>query len=167
MNTVLSEHDLDLVSRSEAQTRRLGTRLGALLHPGDVICLAGKLGTGKTCFAKGVGRGLGVKRPITSPTFTLINEYREDGGRPPFYHIDLYRVESVEEVKALGLEEYLYGEGVCIIEWADRARGALPKEYLWILLRHVDETKRGILMRAVGKRYQELLQEFKRRTFGI
>jgi len=164
---VLNEHTLDFVSRSEAQTRRLGARLGALLRSGDVICLAGELGTGKTCFTQGVGRGLGAKRPITSPTFTLINEYRGTEMRLPFYHIDLYRIESAEEVLTLGLEEYLYGNGVCVVEWADRARGMLPKEHLWILFRHMDETRRGILIRAVGKRYQKLLQEFKRRTFGI
>ncbi len=167
MDVILGKHDLDFVSRSEAQTRRLGARLAELLRPGDVICLVGELGTGKTCFAQGVGCGLGAKEPITSPTFTLINEYRGAGMRLPFYHIDLYRIESAKDLLSLGLEDYFYGEGVCVIEWADRARGALPQEHLWVRLRHVDETKRAILMRGVGKRYQELLREFRKRTFGI
>jgi tRNA threonylcarbamoyladenosine biosynthesis protein TsaE len=85
----------------------------------------------------------------------------------PFYHIDLYRIEEAKEALALGLEEYFYGEGACVVEWADRAPEALPAEHLWIELRHIDETKRGLLMKAVGKRYKELLREFKRRAFGI
>ena len=166
MSIISDDRSLDLVSRSEAQTRRFGARLGALLQRGDVICLAGELGTGKTCLAQGIGRGLGVEGPITSPSFTLIGEYRARTGMP-FYHIDLYRIAGPEEALALGLEEYFYGEGVCVVEWADRAPEALPAEHLWIALRYLDETKRGILMKAVGRRYEELLREFKRRAFGI
>ena len=137
------------------------------MQGGDVICLAGELGSGKTCLAQGIGRGLGIEGPITSPTFTLINEYRQEQARLSFYHIDLYRLGEAKEALALGLEEYFYGEGVCVVEWADRAREVLPAEYLWIELRYIVETKRGLLMKAVGKRYEELLQEFKRSAFGV
>jgi len=164
---ILNEHSLDFISHSEAQTRRLGARLGRLLRSGDVICLAGELGVGKTCLAQGIGWGLGIEGPITSPSFTLINEYKQEQAMLPFYHIDLYRIEEAKEALALGLEEYFYGEGACVVEWADRAPEALPAEHLWIELRHIDETKRGLLMKAVGKRYKELLREFKRRAFGI
>lgn len=164
---VLDERSLDFISHSEAQTRRLGARLGELLQGGDVVCLVGELGAGKTCLAQGIGRGLGIEGPITSPSFTLINEYKQEQAMLPFYHIDLYRVGEAKEALALGLEEYLYGKAACVVEWADRAPEALPAEHLWIDLRHIDETKRGLLMKAVGKRYEELLREFKRRAFGI
>jgi len=164
---ILDEHSLDFISHSEAQTRRLGARLGELLQSGDVICLAGELGAGKTCLAQGIGQGLGIEGPITSPSFTLINEYRPEQARLPFYHIDLYRIEEAKETLSLGLEEYFYGEGACVVEWADRALQALPAEHLWIELRYIVETKRGLLMKALGKRYEQLLREFKRMAFGI
>ena len=167
MAPVLDERSLDFISHSEAQTRRLGVRLGELLQGGDVICLVGELGAGKTCLAQGIGRGLGVEGPITSPSFTLIKEYRQERARLPLYHIDLYRIEDSNEALALGLEEYFYGEGICVVEWADRVPEALPAEHLWIELCYIDETKRSLLMKAVGKRYEELLREFKRRAFGI
>ncbi len=167
MVPILNEHSLDFVSHSETQTRRFGARLGELLQAGDVICLAGELGVGKTRLAQGIGQGLGVEGPITSPSYTLINEYGPNQARLPFYHIDLYRLEEAEETLTLGLEEYFYGEGVCVVEWADRVPETLPAEHLWIELRHIAETKRGLLIKAVGNRYQELLREFKRAAFGI
>jgi tRNA threonylcarbamoyladenosine biosynthesis protein TsaE len=156
---------LDLISHSEAQTRRFGARLGEFLQGGDVICLAGELGAGKTCLAQGIGRGLGIEGPITSPSFTLINEYRQERARLPFYHADLYRLGEAKEALTLGLDEYFYGEGVCVVEWADRAPEALPAEHLWIELRYIAQAKRGLLMKAVGKRYEELLWEFCRSEF--
>ena len=168
MVPILDEHTLDFISHSVAQTRRLGAHLGELLRSGDVICLEGELGTGKTCLAQGIGQGLGVIESITSPTFILVNEYHPPPPNPVLYHIDLYRLDdAVKEVGALGFEDYLYGEGVCVIEWADRGREALPTECLRISLRHISETKRGISMTAVGERYQGLLQEFKKNAFGI
>ena len=163
----MEECGLDLISHSEAQTRQIGARLGGLLRGGDVVCLAGELGAGKTCFAQGIGQGLGIEGPITSPSFTLINEYRQERARLPFYHVDLYRLGEAKEVLTLGLEEYFYGEGVCVVEWADRAPETLPAEHLWIELRYIVETKRGLLMKAVGNRYEELLGEFRRRAFGV
>jgi tRNA threonylcarbamoyladenosine biosynthesis protein TsaE len=167
MAPILDEHSLDFISHSEAQTRRFGARLGEFLQGGDVICLEGELGAGKTCLAKGIGQGLGIAGPITSPSFTLINEYRQEQSRLLFYHIDLYRLGEAKETLTLGLEEYFYGEGVCVVEWADRAPGAIPAEHLWIEFRYIVETKRGLLMKAVGRRYEELLREFKRGAFGI
>jgi tRNA threonylcarbamoyladenosine biosynthesis protein TsaE len=150
----------DFISRSEEQTRRLGSQLGKLLQRGDVICLAGELGTGKTCFAQGIGQGLGIEEPITSPSFTFVKEYRQ-GGALTLYHVDLYRIENVKETLTLGLEEYLYGDGACVVEWADRAIEALPADHLWIAFRHINERERGILMKAKGKRYEKLLLDFK------
>jgi tRNA threonylcarbamoyladenosine biosynthesis protein TsaE len=162
---ILDEHTVDLVSRSADQTRRLGIRLGELLGDGAVICLTGELGTGKTCLVQGVGTGLGVVDRITSPTFTLINEYR--GGRLTLYHVDLYRIVDAKAALAFGLDDYLYGEGVCAIEWAERVREAWPDELLLVSLRHIDETKRGVTLRAYGARYKRLLAQFRQTAFGV
>ncbi len=165
---ILDEHTLDFVSHSAAQTRRFGARLGVLLQAGDVICLEGEMGSGKTCLVQGIGRGMGVVDPVTSPTFTLIAEYRPAPPAPVLYHIDLYRLDRpVDEAWALGLEDYLQANGACVIEWADRIRSALPRERLWVTLRHVDETKRGLLMVACGSRYDELIQKFRQSAFGV
>lgn len=165
---ILDEHTLDFISHSPEQTRRLGLRLGLLLQAGDIICLEGELGTGKTCLAQGVGEGMGVAEPITSPTFILVAEHRPPPPAPTLYHIDLYRLDhAIEEALALGLDDYLLGQGVCLVEWAERIRAALPDERLWITLRHLDTSKRGIVMQAAGARYDELLREFRRTTFGV
>jgi tRNA threonylcarbamoyladenosine biosynthesis protein TsaE len=165
---ILDEHVLDFVSHSPAQTHRFGMRLGLLLQAGDVVCLEGDLGTGKTCLAQGVGEAMGVVESITSPSFTLIAEHRLPTPAPTLYHIDLYRLnEPVDEALAMGLEEYLSGDGVCVIEWADRIEPALPDERLWIALRHLDVSKRGIMFVAMGTRYDQLLREFRRTAFGV
>jgi tRNA threonylcarbamoyladenosine biosynthesis protein TsaE len=130
-----------------------------------VICLTGELGSGKTCLAQGLGVGLGVKERVTSPTFTLVNEYR--GGRLCLYHVDLYRIADSRVALAFGLDEYLYGEGVCAIEWAERVREIWPDEVLVISLRHIDENKRGVTLRAYGQRYLSLLTQFKHTAFGL
>ncbi len=168
MSPILNEHNLDFISHSQAQTRRLGARLGELLQAGDVICLVGELGTGKTCLTQGIGRGMGVTSPITSPTFTLIGEYRSPDTGLTLYHVDFYRLaDATSEAVNLGVEDYLYGDGVCVIEWADRAATILPGERLWITLRHVDDTKRELLMEARGERYLRLLRDFRQRAFGV
>jgi len=165
---ILDEHTLDFISHSPEQTRRLGARLGALLQRRDAVCLEGELGTGKTCLAQGIGLGMGVREPITSPTFTLIAEHRPPPPAPMLYHIDVYRLEApAAEALALGLDEYLGGEGVCVIEWADRIQAILPDERLWISLRHLNTSKRGIVLMATGQRYEELLRRFRQSAFGV
>ncbi len=165
---VLNEHTLDFISHSTEQTQRFGIRLGALLKAGDVICLEGELGSGKTCLAQGVGQGMGVPEPITSPSFTLVMEHRPSPPAPVLYHIDLYRLDMpVEEAMAFGLDDYLQGVGVCLIEWADRIESVLPHERLWISMRYLDAGKRGIVMKASGQRYDDLLREFRQSAFGV
>jgi tRNA threonylcarbamoyladenosine biosynthesis protein TsaE len=165
---ILNAHTLDLISHSPEQTRRLGTHLGALLRAGDLLCLEGDLGTGKTCLAQGIGWGLCIMEPITSPTFTLVAEYHPPLPAPSLYHIDLYRLSSpMDEALDIGLEEYVQGDGICLIEWAERVRPMLPDEHLWLQLRHLDATKRGILITARGKRYEELLAGFRQSAFGV
>jgi tRNA threonylcarbamoyladenosine biosynthesis protein TsaE len=165
---ILDEHTLDLISHSPAQTLRFGARLGALLETSDVVCLEGELGAGKTCLAQGIGQGMGVVEPITSPTFTLVAEHRPPSSAPVLYHIDLYRLESpVIEALSFGLDEYLLGNGICVIEWADRVGPALPAERLWITLHYLDVSKRGIVMSASGPRYDRLIQQFRQSAFGV
>ncbi len=168
--TPSADPTLDFISHSVTQTQRVGSRLADLLAPGDVLLLEGPLGSGKTVLTQGIAHGLGISDYVTSPSFTLINEYRpkDVGGRLPLYHIDLYRLEdATQEAMAMGLEEYLYGNGVSVVEWADRAPDILPQEHLLIRLSLVSETKRGVRMIPHGSRYLELLREFKYRAFGI
>jgi tRNA threonylcarbamoyladenosine biosynthesis protein TsaE len=131
--------------------------LGSFLGPGDLIALQGDLGSGKTNFVKGLARGLGIKASVHSPTFILMNEYRE--GRLPLYHVDAYRLSGPAEAINLGLEDYLNDLGVTVIEWADRIRDVLPEELMWIEFRHLAESERGISFRALGERYERLLDK--------
>lgn len=154
---------LDVISHSVEQTRRLAARLAELLQPGDVVLLGGNLGAGKTVFAQGVAAGLGITEPVTSPTFTLIHEYE---GRLPLYHVDLYRIGGDAEAGDLGLEEYLYGNGVTLIEWAERASGLVPREHLLVTLRPVSDTKRALRFEPSGECYRQVVAAFKRDAFG-
>ncbi len=166
MSPILTANTLDIISHSPAQTRRLGSRLGALAQAGDIYCLEGPLGSGKTSFVQGIGDGMGVAGPVVSPTFVLVNVYRGAPGRPPLYHLDLYRISGPQEALDFGLEDYLYGEGVVAIEWPERIKEALPSEYLWISFRHLDATKRGLLMQPRGARYEALLAQLQRDIYG-
>lgn len=165
MSPVLDDKMLDFISHSDAQTRRLGARLATLLQGGEVVCLEGELGTGKTCFVQGVGKGLGVTEPVLSPSFTLIREYNSSPGRPRLIHVDLYRL-SEADIPSLGLEEYWTPECIVVIEWADRLGDAAPEDRLAVTLRFVDDTKRGLTFTAHGEAYMGLLDTFKRSVIG-
>jgi tRNA threonylcarbamoyladenosine biosynthesis protein TsaE len=138
-------------------TDRFGRRLGQLAQPGDVICLNGDLGAGKTTLSKSVGLGLEVEDYITSPTFTIINEYE---GRLPLYHFDVYRLNDGEELYDLGVDDYFYGEGVCLIEWAENIRDYLPEDRLelWIY-RSDNPDDRVVQLKAFGDRSEFLAKE--------
>jgi tRNA threonylcarbamoyladenosine biosynthesis protein TsaE len=123
---------MDRIFKNEAETRAFGLRLAASARPGTVVALIGELGTGKTTLTKAVAEGLGVTESVTSPTFTIIKEYAS--GRLPLYHFDLYRVGDAEEMYALGFEDYFYGDGVTVVEWADRAEELLPRDAIVIRL---------------------------------
>lgn len=164
MSPISNEYVLDIISHSAAQTQRFGARLGEVARAGDLVCLEGELGSGKTCFVQGLGRGLGIPGAIHSPTFILANEHR--GGRLPLFHLDVYRLRGAEEAMGIGLDDYLSGDGVCVIEWAEKIRAALPPERLWIAFRHLGEAKRGLMIEARGARYEGLLSEFRTSAFG-
>ncbi len=156
--------DLELISHSLDQTRRIGVRLAGLLTVGDLLLLEGEFGAGKTSFTQGIAKGLNVDNPyVTSPTFTLINEYP---GRLPLYHIDLYRLDNPDQLHELGLAEYIYGDGVTVIEWPALAAPLLPAEHLTIYLTHLTDTKRAFRFHAEGTHYQALLQQFKDQAFS-
>lgn len=108
------------------ETFQIGLKLGQEAKAGDVLCLEGDLGVGKTVFTQGFGNGLSILEPINSPTFTIVQEYEE--GRMPFYHFDVYRIEDIEEMYEIGYEEYFYGSGVCLIEWSNLIEELLPKK---------------------------------------
>jgi len=143
---------------SAEETGDLGALLGGLLRSGDVITLNGELGAGKTCFATGVARGLDITDRITSPTFTLINEY---DGRLPLYHLDVYRLTSPEELEDLGYEEYFYSLGVTLIEWAEQVEQYLPAERLDIFIEKQldDDNFRKLRLIPRGTRYNKLVEE--------
>lgn len=134
----------------------LGERLGKILHPGDVLALFGDLGAGKTTFTKGIARGLGLADDVHSPTFTLIHEHI---GPTPLYHVDLYRLETEAEVDSLGIEEYIYSEGITIIEWADRMKSMLPPERLDIELKMTGDNDREMILETTSPRLQAIIEE--------
>jgi tRNA threonylcarbamoyladenosine biosynthesis protein TsaE len=138
-----------------------------LLKAGDVICLEGDLGSGKTTLTQGIGRGLGVDAAITSPTFIIVNEYLVRNQPHKLCHIDLYRIETSIEARTLGLEDYFYGDAICVIEWAERAVNILPKERLWISLRYLRNSERHFEFLASGARYEELLRHLFQETGGL
>ena len=145
-----------IATSSLEETRRLGERLGRLLKEGDIICLHGELGAGKTTFTQGIAKGMGVAKAfITSPTFVIANEYK---GRLTLYHIDLYRLNNIAEIEDIGLSEYLKGEGVTVIEWAEKAEGLLSEERLSVYLENLGGDKRRLAFKAKGKRYEEIVQ---------
>jgi tRNA threonylcarbamoyladenosine biosynthesis protein TsaE len=150
------------MSPSVEKTMWLGQELGSLTEEGDVIALIGDLGGGKTWFTKGIALGLGIDADsIVSPSFTLVNEYH---GTHPLYHIDLYRLTSKADIAAFGLEEYLTGSGIVVIEWADRWRDELPEETIHIELRMIDEYTRELSFFGSHTRSLEVLKCLKQRV---
>jgi tRNA threonylcarbamoyladenosine biosynthesis protein TsaE len=129
-------------THSVDETIAFGQRLAAELQPGDVLGLSGELGAGKTALVKGIARSLGITQEVTSPTFTLIHEY--GGGRLPLFHIDLYRLESVAQALAIGIEDYLNGSGVTVIEWAEKIESLLPARARRIRIQSLGESARRI-----------------------
>ena len=115
---------------SERDTFQLGENMGREAKPGEVYALMGDLGVGKTVYTKGMAKGLGVEDVVNSPTFTILQQY--EGGRLPLYHFDVYRIENIEEMEELGYEDYFYGEGVCLVEWADSIEEVLPEKFFQI-----------------------------------
>lgn len=145
---------------SSNETADIGLRIGSLLRTGDVVCLSGDLGAGKTILAQGIALGLAVNEPVTSPTFTVMQMYE---GRVPVFHYDLYRLNRPEELLDIGFEEYSGSYGVSIIEWPDKFPDYMPTDALWISLSRVNERERKIELIPHGERYETLLRELTNR----
>ena len=161
---ILDAHTLEFFSRSPEQTRRVGMRLGGLLQPGDVICLQGELGTGKTTLVQGLAQGLGSLDPVSSPTFIIVNIYRRpDDGQ--LFHMDAYRLDSAPEAAEVDLDEML-AQGSLLVEWPERIQQVLPGDCMWITFEYVAEENRQMLIRAKGARYDDLLAELRQDLFG-
>jgi tRNA threonylcarbamoyladenosine biosynthesis protein TsaE len=153
-------HSLTFNSHSPQQTQLLGSYLGKLARKADVLLLTGELGTGKTCLVQGIARGLNVEEYAFSPSFVILRQYR---GRLPLYHIDFYRLDSLIEIAGLGLEEYFYGDGVCVVEWAEKGQQLLPEDNLLISVTYVaaSPTGRSIRLEPQGQRYNRLVKQLK------
>ena len=153
-----------LQSENASHTQTMGRILGEILDPGDIVALEGDLGSGKTCFTQGIARGLGVPPAyaVTSPTFTLVNEYP---GRLVLYHLDVYRLNGSRDLEDMGCEEYLFGRGVAVIEWAEKVREALPEETLWVEMTWLDETKRRLVLSGDDQRMEKIQTAFKNGGF--
>lgn len=157
LNRIDTNH-LELISHSPEETQKFGIRIGELAKAGDIFLLVGGLGTGKTCLTQGIAWGLGVKEYAASPSFVVI---RELYGRLPLYHIDLYRLNHIEEIVELGLDDYLYGNGICVMEWAEKGLSVLPTEHLLIEISYLSDTERSFQLKPRGKRYLEIVTQLK------
>lgn len=146
------------ITHSERETRELARQIANLLKRGDVLALEGDLGAGKTTFAQGLADGLGIERKVDSPTFTIIKEYQ---GRYPFYHMDVYRLDGPEV--ELGLEDYFYGDGICLVEWASRVEEVLPEETIWIHLHVQPDGDRQIHIQSTHSRALRLCKELEKK----
>lgn len=161
---ILDQNALEFISRGTEYTRRVGIRLGTLLKSGDVVCLEGDLGSGKTTLVQGMAAGWGSLDRVTSPTYVIVNLYRRlDGGQ--FFHLDAYRLKDAREVEQLDLDGLLE-TGALVVEWAERIEAVLPKNCLWVNLRTVDIDQRDLIFSAHGPQYKSLLVNLRRRIYG-
>jgi len=149
---------LELTSNSPQETRRLGMRIGRLAMEGDILLLIGNLGAGKTCLTQGIANGLGIEEDTPSPSFVLVREFC---GRLPLYHIDLYRLGNLDEIAELGLDDYLYGRGVCVIEWAEKGLSLMPPQYMLLHIDYTGETRRRFIFEPMGERYIGMMDKLK------
>ncbi len=147
--------NLTIITKSPEETKNLGKEVSKLTKPGDLLAFYGELGTGKTCFIQGIARGLKVKDYVTSPSFTIINEYQ---GKIPIYHFDLFRLNNAEEILEFSYEEYFYGEGLTVIEWAEKIEQFLPKEHLKIDIKFKDRYIRIISFIPQGDKFNNFVE---------
>jgi len=161
---ILDSRTLEFFSRSAEQTRRLGMRLGSLLEKGDVVCLQGDLGSGKTTLVQGIAQGWGSLDPVTSPTFVIVNMYRRPD-QVNLYHVDAYRLQNAAEAEDLDMDLML-DQGALVVEWPERIAGSLPPICLKIDLRYIADEQRGMVFVPQGPRYETLITDFRRRVMG-
>lgn len=150
---------INLITHSPEETRELGRKIGGLAVAGDIYLLMGQLGAGKTCLTQGIAWGLDIWEYTLSPTFVIMRELH---GRLPLYHIDFYRLDNIAEISDLGLDDYLYGRGVCVIEWAEKGLAVLPDDHLLVRIAYMSENERSLEMEPRGRRYVSLLEQLQK-----
>jgi tRNA threonylcarbamoyladenosine biosynthesis protein TsaE len=146
--------EVELISHGPEETQEIGRHMGQLAGAGDVLLLTGELGAGKTCLTQGIAWGLGIEEYALSPTFVIM---REMHGRLPLYHMDLYRLDHIEETQDLGLDDYFYGGGVSVVEWAEKAAALMPPAHLAIEISYISDTERRLRLKPRGSHYEELV----------
>ena len=161
---VIEKGSFEVISRSPTQTRRVGMRLGELLLPGDVICLEGNLGAGKTTLAQGIASGWGSYDSVTSPSYVLVNVYRRLDQKL-LYHLDAYRLSGPEEAIDLDIDALL-SQGPLVVEWADKIKDALPEGHLWMKMRSINDEQRDFVVNARGDRHKVLLEQLRGDIYG-
>ena len=145
------------ISKSPEETIDFGEHLARSFKEGDIVCFFGELGSGKTTFIKGIAKGLKISQTkVNSPTFVFMNAYQ---GRLPLFHFDLYRLNDIEGISSIGTDEFLYGDGISVVEWADRLGSLMPDEYLRVDLNHKTSDERVIQLSAKGHRYQKVIEK--------
>ena len=162
---ILDDHSLEFLSHSPEQTRRVGVRLGEMLHGGHVICLDGDLGSGKTTLTQGIARGWGALDSVTSPTFVLVNEYQRADAEV-LYHVDAFRLATAAEARAMGLGELFEQGRVVVVEWPAHVDSILPSDRLRVGMSWVDDSRRALRFEAGGTAHLRLLGEFRKAAFG-
>jgi len=161
---ILDDRHFEFFSHSPDQTRRVGIHLGAFLKIGDVICLEGNLGSGKTTLAQGIAQGWGALDPASSPTYIIVNEYRR-AGEQRLFHMDTYRLSDAIEADFLDFDRMLE-QGPIVIEWPERIRTILPEETLWIHLTHTGIEHRAMMFEPTGRRYIKIVDRLRRKLYG-
>ena len=146
---------LKLITHSAEETQKLGTNIGKLAESGDIFLLVGELGAGKTCLTQGIAYGLDIHEYTLSPSFVIMRELH---GRLSLYHMDFYRLDDIAEISDLGLDDYLFGRGVCVIEWANKGMTVLPEDHLLIKIDYLNDNQRNIVIEPKGGRYIRMLQ---------
>ena len=149
---------LKFITHSAEQTQKVGISIGKLAEPGDLFLLIGDLGAGKTCLTQGIAYGLDIQEYTLSPSFVIMRELH---GRLPLYHMDFYRLENIAEISDLGLDDYLFGKGVCVIEWANRGLTVLPEDHLLIGIDYLAENERSFVIEPRGERYIRMVQQLR------
>ena len=164
---IYGEGEFSFYTHSAIQTRRIGTRLGRILQPGDTIFLSGDLGAGKTIFSSGLGEGWGSAEPLTSPTYSLVHQHRRAADDEVLYHIDCYRLNSADDAETIGFDDIVESSGVVVVEWPERIEQALPDEHLWIDIIVLNRTRRQLIFEPSGSRYIELSRSLRDAIYGV
>jgi tRNA threonylcarbamoyladenosine biosynthesis protein TsaE len=146
------------ITHSAEQTQKVGISIGKLAEPGDIFLLIGDLGAGKTCLTQGIAYGLDIQEYTLSPSFVIMRELH---GRLPLYHMDFYRLENIAEISDLGLDDYLFGEGVCVIEWANKGLTVLPEDHLLIGIDYLADNERSFVIEPRGERYIRMVEQLR------